>query len=58
MRRVLSNFRNGILTLHGVVPSVHVRQIAQELVQSLEGVEIIDNQLVVKAKEGPSTSGS
>jgi len=55
LRRILCNFRHGILTLYGVVSSFHVRQIAQELVQGLEGIEIIDNQLVVTAKEGSAT---
>jgi hypothetical protein len=58
MRCVLCSFRHGILTLYGVVPTFHVRQIAQELVQGLEGIEIIDDQLVVKAKEESSTSCS
>jgi osmotically-inducible protein OsmY len=56
LRRILCNFRHGILTLYGVVSSFHVRQIAQELVQGLEGIEIIDNQLVVTAKEMSSIS--
>jgi hypothetical protein len=51
LRRVLCNYRHGILTLYGVVSSFHVRQIAQELVQDLEGIEIIDNQLVVEEKK-------
>ena len=55
LRRVLCNFRHGILTLYGVVSNFHVRQIAQELVQGLEGIEIIDNQLVVTAKEASAT---
>jgi osmotically-inducible protein OsmY len=58
MRRVLCSFRHGILTLTGVVPTSYVRQIAQELVQGLDGVDIIDNQLVVKAKEELSDSDS
>jgi hypothetical protein len=55
LRRVLCNFRHGILIMYGVVSSFHVRQSAQELVQELEGIEIIDNQLVVTAKEASST---
>lgn len=53
LRRVLCNYRHGILTLYGVVSSFHVRQIAQELVQGLEGIEVIDNQLVVAGKGSP-----
>ena len=51
LRRVLCNCRHGILTLYGVVSSFYVRQIAEELVQGLPGIEIIDNQLVVAAKQ-------
>src|SRR5690349_19849146 len=40
LRRILCNYRHGILTLYGVVSSFHVRQIAQELVQGLEGIEV------------------
>jgi osmotically-inducible protein OsmY len=56
LRRVLCNYRRGILTLYGVVSSFHVRQIAQELVQGLEGIEIIDNQLVVAEKKASPNS--
>ena len=58
MRRVLCNFRHGILTLYGIVYSFHVRQIAQELVQGLEGIKIIDNQLVVPGKRASPISSS
>ena len=58
LRRILCNFRRGIMTLYGVVSSFHVRQIAQELVQGLEGIEIIDNQLVVATKKASPVSGS
>jgi hypothetical protein len=56
LRRVLCNYRHGILTLYGVVSSFHVRQIAQELVQGLEGIEVIDNQLVVAEKKASPIS--
>ena len=58
LRRVLCNYRHGIMTLYGVVSSFHVRQIAQELVQGLEGIEIIDNQLVVAEKKVSPISSS
>ena len=47
LKRVLFNFHHGILTLYGVVSNFHVRQIAQELVQDIEGVDITNNQLIV-----------
>ena len=46
------------MTLYGVVSSFHVRQIAQELVQGLEGIEVIDNQLVVAGKTVSPVSGT
>jgi len=58
LRRVLCNYRHGILTLYGVVSNFHVRQIAQELVQGLEGIEVIDNQLVVAEKKASPVPNS
>jgi hypothetical protein len=57
LRRILCNYRHGIMTLYGVVSSFHVRQIAQELVQGLEGIEVIDNQLVVATKTASPVPG-
>lgn len=37
----------GRVVLHGVVPSYYQKQIAQEVVRSVEGVERVDNQLEV-----------
>ena len=51
LKKTICTFRHGILTLYGVVSSFHVRQIAQELIQGVEGIEIIDNQLVVATKK-------
>jgi len=49
VKKVVCNYNNGTLTLHGVVSSFHARRIAEELVEDLEGVEIVDNQLIVNA---------
>jgi osmotically-inducible protein OsmY len=58
LQPIICNFRRGVMTLYGVVSSFHVRQIAQELVQGLEGIEIIDNQLEVAGKKAsPNSSG-
>lgn len=38
---------HGILTLYGVVPNF--RYVAQKLVQEIDGIAVIDNQLVVSA---------
>jgi hypothetical protein len=47
LHHIECTFRHGILTLCGTVSTFFVRQIAQELIEDLEGIEIIDNQLVV-----------
>lgn len=39
--------RAGRVVLRGVVPSYYQKQIAQEVVRSVEGVERVDNQLQV-----------
>jgi osmotically-inducible protein OsmY len=49
LRRISTTFRGGVLSLHGNVSSYYLRQMAQALVQGLEGIEEIDNQLEVTA---------
>ena len=53
LRRVMCSFHQGILTLHGVVSDFDDRYIAQELIQGIEGIDIIDNQVVVSTKNTP-----
>lgn len=47
LHQLRCTFCHGILTLSGMVSNYQVRQIAQELIQDLEGIKVIDNQLVV-----------
>ena len=47
LRHVNCTFHDGILILQGQVSSYYLRQMAQTVVQGLEGVEAIDNQLEV-----------
>lgn len=47
LRRVTGDFHEGILTLRGRVSSFYLKQIAQSLVQRLEGVERIVNRVEV-----------
>jgi osmotically-inducible protein OsmY len=47
LRQVACAWHDGVLQLQGHVSSYYLRQIAQTLVQGLEGVEAIDNQLEV-----------
>jgi osmotically-inducible protein OsmY len=47
LRQVECSWHTGVLQLRGHVSSYYLRQIAQTLVQGLDGVEAIDNQLEV-----------
>jgi osmotically-inducible protein OsmY len=47
LRQVTCTCRAGVLHLRGTVSSYYLRQVAQALVQGLDGVEAIDNQLDV-----------
>jgi osmotically-inducible protein OsmY len=46
-----------VLVLRGCLPSYYLKQLAQEVVAHLEGVEGVDNQIQVvpgAARSGPS----
>jgi len=45
--RVKCSFCRGILTLQGTVSNNAVRQIAQTVLQSVEGIKVIDNQIEI-----------
>jgi len=49
LRSISYDLCEGVLTLRGRVPSYYLKQIAQHLVDSLPGVEKIDNRLEVVA---------
>ena len=49
-------FRHGILTLYGMVSTFYVREVAQELIKDLEGIDIIDNQIEVNTQTVPVAS--
>ncbi len=53
LHRIQCTFHRGILTLLGVVSSSRVRQVAQEFVRDLNGIQVIDNQLVIAEKCAP-----
>ena len=48
---------DGVLVLRGCLPTYYIKQIAQEAVAPLEGVERIDNQIQVVAPAIPSRQG-
>ena len=45
--------RAGRVVLNGVVPSYYQKQIAQEVVRTVEGVKQVDNQLRVDWSQAP-----
>jgi hypothetical protein len=52
LRRICCRWHNGTLTLSGTVGSYYLKLLAQERVQGLDGVVVIDNRLeVVRAQE-------
>ncbi len=47
LRNVRCEFRDDILILHGELPSFHLKQIAQSVVQSLKDEIEVDNRIEV-----------
>jgi hypothetical protein len=57
LKNVSCELRDAVLVLRGCLPSYYLKQIAQEAVAALEGVERIDNQIQVVTPAGPSRQG-
>lgn len=47
-RSIRCSFRQGVLTLSGRVPTYYIKQLAQELLRAIDGVECIANELKVE----------
>jgi osmotically-inducible protein OsmY len=47
LKSVLCDYLNGVLFLRGCLPTYYLKQLAQEIVCGLEGVDRIDNQIQV-----------
>jgi osmotically-inducible protein OsmY len=47
LKNISSEYLDGVLVLRGYVPTYYLKQMAQEVVTGLEGVERIDNQIEV-----------
>lgn len=47
LRSITCEYRDGILVLEGRVTSFHHKQLAQELVRNIAGVELISNRIKV-----------
>ncbi len=55
LRRIRCEYHEGVLTLRGEVPSYHLKQVAQTLVASLNGILEVNNRLEVSsAADGES----
>ena len=50
---VSCDFHEGVLTLRGCVSSFYLKQVAQELIRRLDGVEEVNNRLEVVAPPCP-----
>jgi hypothetical protein len=47
LKRCSCSLLDGVLVLRGCLPTYYLKQVAQEVVASLQGVERIDNQIQV-----------
>ena len=57
LKNVSCDWLDGVLVLRGCLPSYYLKQVAQEAVARLEGVERIDNQIQVVTPANPSRRG-
>ena len=57
LKNVCCDWLDGVLVLRGCLPSYYLKQIAQEAVAALEGIECIDNQIQVVTPASPSRQG-
>ncbi len=48
LRAVACDVHRGVVTLHGIVPSFHLKQVAQVEAAKVTDVEYVDNRLSVK----------
>ena len=47
LRNISCDYHDGLLVLRGYVPTYYLKQMAQEVVAQLEGVEHIENRIQV-----------
>ena len=57
LKNISCDMLDGVLVLRGCLPTYYLKQIAQEAVAPLEGIERIDNQIQVVASAFPSGQG-
>ncbi len=54
-RDISFEFTDGVLTVHGCVPTFYLKQIIQTRLKELPGVDQIDNQIAVISSTGLSS---
>jgi hypothetical protein len=47
LKNVYCDYRDGILFLHGCLPTYYLKQVAQEMVARVQGVQRLQNQIEV-----------
>jgi len=57
LKNISCDLLDGVLVLRGCLPTYYLKQIAQEAVASLEGIERIDNQIQVVTPAFPTRQG-
>ncbi|MEM8864869.1 MAG: BON domain-containing protein [Planctomycetota bacterium] len=57
-RTVQCDYADGVLKIAGKVPSFYLKQTAQSLIQDIEGVDQIENDIVVVSPYGVSSEPS
>ena len=57
LRAVRVGTYDGLVTLTGCVPTYYLKQLAQCAAGSIEGVDGLQNNIVVAVKEGPAPVG-
>ena len=55
-KQIECEYRDGVLTLRGRVPSFYLKQMAQTVLKEINGVERIDNQVDVVSSTGLSSA--
>lgn len=53
-RTITCHYQDGVLRLDGKVPTFYLKQMAQSLLQDIDGVEKVDNALIVANAYGIS----
>jgi osmotically-inducible protein OsmY len=54
LKNIACEYREGVLTLNGCLPTYYLKQVAQEAVARLNGVERVDNRIEVVAPSRPT----